>query len=122
MENSEETAPAYNEKDNRNFAMFAHLGGLVFFILFANIIIPLVIWLLKRDELPLVNHAGRESLNFQLSLMIYFVIGLILTPVVIGFLILPILLVIDLVMVIKAAIAASEGKEFTYPLAIHFIK
>ena len=121
---TEETAPAYNEKDNHNFAMFTHLAGLLAFIAipFANIIGPLILWLIKKDELPLVDHAGKEAINFQISMTIYAFIAGLLCIILIGFIILPILAVVDVVMIVKAAIRASKGEEFTYPISIRFIK
>lgn len=90
---------------------------------------PLIIWLLKKDEYPEVDAHGKESLNFQISMMIYAaalaVIVFVLLFVIVGFLLIPlfgILYLADIVLVIIASIKASEGVLFRYPLTIRFLK
>jgi len=112
-----------NEKDARTWAMLCHLGALAGYIIpFGHIIAPLVIWLIKKDESPLVDDQGKESLNFQISLTIYAVVAGLLTLVVIGFILLIALGIFDLIVVIIAAIKANEGEKYRYPLCIRFIK
>lgn len=106
-------------QDEKTLGMLAHLLALAGFIVpFGNIIGPLVIWLLKKDELPFVDHHGKESLNFQISIFIYSIIAVIL----IGFPLLAAILIFDLVVVITAAVKANSGEEYAYPLSIRFIK
>ena len=65
-----------NDKEERNWAMACHLSALAGYVIpFGNIAGPLLVWLLKKDEYSLVNEQGKESLNFQLSLLIYMLIG-----------------------------------------------
>jgi len=111
-------------KQDRTWAMLCHLGSLAgFVILFGHIIAPLVIWLVKKEELPLVEDQGKESLNFQISMTIYLLVTLILIPILIGGWVLMIGLVIfDIVMIIKASVKANNGEKFRYPLCIRFIK
>jgi hypothetical protein len=61
------------EQKNRNWAMGCHLAALALYIgiPFGNIFGPLIIWLIKKDEIPLVDEQGKESLNFQISLILY---------------------------------------------------
>ena len=114
------TDPATREE--RNWAMGCHLVSFAGYIIpFANIIGPLWRWLLKREEWPLVDDQGKESLNYQISWTIYFFISIILCVVVIGFFLLPLLLLADLILVVIATIKASEGVRFRYPLTIRFI-
>ena len=114
---------AMDEKDARTWAMLSHLGALAGYIIpFGNIIAPLVIWLIKKDESPLVDDQGKESLNFQISITIYVIVALILTAIIIGFVLLPAVVIFDLVMVIIAAIKANDGEKYRYPLCIRFIK
>ena len=110
-------------QEEKNYGMLAHLLAFSGFIIpFGNIIGPLVIWLMKKDESPFVDHHGKESLNFQISLIIYLVISIILCFVLIGFLLLAALGIFELVMIIMAAVKANNGEEFTYPLSIRFIR
>jgi len=105
--------------------MFCHLSafaGLIG-IPFGNIIGPLVLWLIKRDEIPFVDQEGKESLNFQISMTIYALVAGVLTFVFVGFFLLLAIMIVNIVCVIKAAIKANTGEGYyTYPLTIRFIK
>src|SRR5262249_55969337 len=94
-----------------------------------HLIGPLIIWLVKKDESPEVDAHGKESLNFQISMLLYAaalpVIVFVLLFVLVGFLLIPLfglLYFADIVLVIIASIKASEGVLFRYPLTIRFIK
>jgi len=87
-----------------------------------HILGPLIVWLVKRNDSPEIDEHGKESLNFQISMLIYNVIAGVLCLVLIGFVILAILHILNLVLVIIASIQASEGKFYRYPLAIRLIK
>lgn len=111
-------------KDDRMWAMICHLSALSGFIgiPLGNIIGPLVIWLVKRDESPFIDAHGKEALNFQTSMTIYVIVSFFLMIVLIGFVILPVLYVVGLVFVIVAAIKANDGQYFRYPITIRFLK
>ena len=114
--------PAGN-KDERTWAMLCHLTALAGFVIpFGNIIGPLVVWLIKREDYPLVEDQGKESLNFQITIMIAAVVCAILVVVLIGILLGLALLVFNLVMVIIATNRANNGERYRYPFAIRFIK
>ena len=87
-----------------------------------HILGPLIIWFAKRGDSPEIDAQGKESLNFQISMLIYNVIAGILCLVLIGFVILGILHILNLVLVIVASIQASDGKFYRYPLTIRLIK
>lgn len=112
------------EREARLWGMFCHLAALSVYIgvPFGNIIGPLVIWLIKKEEHPFVEEQGRESLNFQISMTIYFIVAGILVFVLIGILLLIALAILNLVFVIIASIRASNGEPYRYPLTIQFIK
>jgi uncharacterized protein len=110
-------------QEEKTYGMLAHLLAFSgFFIPFGNIIGPLVIWLMKKDESPFVDHHGKESLNFQISIMIYLVISIILCFVLIGFFLLAALGIFELVMIIIAAVKANNGEAYAYPLSIRIIR
>lgn len=116
-------APADPQAEARQWAMFAHLAALIGVIIpFGNVLGPLVVWLVKKDQIPAVNDQGKEALNFQISMTIYMIVSAILMAVFIGFLLLPAVALTDLIFVIIAAIAANEGKMYRYPLTIRLIK
>ena len=104
------------------WAMFCHLSALVGYVFpFGNIIAPLIIWVLKKDEFPLVNDQGKEAINFQISMTIYIIAAIILIILVIGIPLLILLGLFDLLMIIIASIKANEGTEYRYPLTIRFL-
>ena len=82
---------------------------------------PLIVWLLKRHESPEIDAHGKESLNFQISMIIYNIVAAILWLVVIGIFITIALWILNTVLVIIASIKASEGKLYRYPFTIRFI-
>ncbi len=108
---------------NKNWAMLCHLSAFVgYFFPFGNIIGPLVIWLMKKDEIPAVDEHGKESLNFQISTTIYAIIASALILVAVGILLLPIVIIMQVVFVIIASLKANNGESYRYPLTIRFIK
>lgn len=110
-------------KEERTWGMLCHLSVLAGFIIpFASIIAPLVIWMIKKDEMPFVDDQGKESLNFQITMLIGFIISFILMFVIIGIFLMLALAIFDLVMVIIAAMKANEGVRYRYPYRIQFIK
>ena len=109
-------------KDETMWAMFCHLSALAGFVIpFGNIIGPLVLWIIKKDEYPLVNDNGKEALNFQISMTIYFLISIVLIFVAIGILFLIALGLFEIFAIVIASIKASEGKTYRYPLTIRFL-
>ena len=111
------------EKNERVWGVFCHLGAFAGYLFpFGNIIAPLIVWLLNKDESPFVDNQGRESLNFQISITIYMVVAGLLCFIFIGIPILAGLVIFDLVVVIKAALKANQGEYYRYPLTIRFIK
>jgi uncharacterized Tic20 family protein len=123
-ETGRQTMNQEGDKQDRTWAMFCHLASLsaCVGIPFGNIIGPLVVWLIKRDEIPIVDEHGRESLNFQISLTIYSIVSFFLCFAFIGFLILPAILIAGLVFVIIATLKANKGEPYRYPLTMRFIK
>ena len=121
-------------KEERQWAMFAHLSALVGGLLTSAIggwgffIGPLVIWLLKKDEMPFAADQAKEALNFNITVSAIFLILLILTILSLGLgaiLTLPIMLVVGigaLVLIIMAAIKANDGVAYRYPFAIRLVK
>jgi uncharacterized Tic20 family protein len=107
--------------DDRLFAMLCHLGTLVTVVPFANIIVPLVIWFIKKDKSPLVNDQGKEALNFQITIMIGYVIGFVLVLFVVGIFLLIALGIYHLIFSIIAAIKAYDGNAYRYPFTLRLI-
>jgi len=89
---------------------------------FGNIIGPLVLWAIKKDETPSVNEHGKESVNFQISMTIYTIVAALSTFILIGFVLLPAVIVLNIVLVIIAGVKAANGEFYRYPLTIRFVK
>ena len=110
-------------KDERMWGMFCHLAALAGFIIpFGNIIGPLIVWQIKKEEFPFVEDQGKESLNFQISIFIYLIISGLLVILIIGIALLFAIGIFSLIMTIIAAVKANEGVAFRYPMSIRFIK
>ncbi len=108
--------------DEKMYAMFCHLSALIGFIIpFGNIIGPLIIWILKKDQYPMVDEHGKESLNFQISMTIYVLAALILVLFLIGIPLLVVLGLFELVAIVVASVKANDGLLFKYPLSIRFL-
>ena len=114
-----ESAAGLPPKEACTWGMLCHLGALAGIIVpFGNIIGPLIFWLVKRNEFAFVDEQGKNALNFQISLTIYGLISAVLCLILIGFVLLIGLLIFGLVMTIMAAVKASDGQSFRYPLTI----
>ncbi len=112
------------DRQARNWGMLCHLIALsaLLGVPFGHILGPLVVWLIKRNDLPIVDEQGKESLNFQISFTIYALVSAILTFFVIGIVLLIGLAIADLVLVIVASVKVSNGQSYRYPLTIRLIK
>tara|TARA_R110002111_G_scaffold89753_1_gene139689 strand:- start:49 stop:468 length:420 start_codon:yes stop_codon:yes gene_type:complete len=102
--------------ESKMLGMLAHLLGIMGFLG------PLIIWLIKKDDDPYVDEHGKESLNFQITMMIAFFISGMSTIIFIGCITTPILVVADIILCIMAGMKANEGISYKYPLTIRFIK
>ncbi len=119
------------ELKSRQWCMFCHLSalaGLLPVIPFGSVLGPLIVWQMKKNEFPNVDIHGKESVNFQLSVLIYLVAGgaicLALAVFCVGYLLLPVLALIPIVAIVLTVIAgikANNGEYYRYPLTIRLI-
>jgi uncharacterized protein len=116
-------APASSSADVRTWNVLCHASALLglFLHFLGHLLGPLIVWLVKRGDSPEIDAHGKESLNFQLSMLIYDAIAAILCIIVIGIPILIALWIMNTVFVIIASIRASEGKFYRYPITIRFL-
>ena len=114
---------AMTQREERQWAMLSHLGTFsAFLIPFGNIIVPLVIWQVKKEASSFAVEHSKESLNFQISLLIYYIAATLLILIIIGFILFIGLFIFNIVMVIIAGIRANEGEHYQYPMTIRFFK
>lgn len=105
--------------DDRNLAMMTHLSGILF-----GFIVPLIVWLINKDNAAkaYLTTESKEALNFQITILIGYVICWILSFILIGLFLLPLLWILNLVFCILAAVAVSNKGTYRYPFAIRLIK
>ncbi len=116
-------------RDARMWSMFCHLAGLggIIMPVVGNIVAPLIIWQIKKEDFPFVDEQGKEALNFQISMSLYGIIGSVACLITcIGAVLIPFLIgavyIVDLVFLLIAAVKANDGFHYRYPLCIRFIK
>ena len=115
-------APTQTE---RTWGMLAHLlafVGLVFPLPFVNAVPPLAIWLAKREESAFIADQAKESLNFNITVGIATVVCFVLMLILVGFLLLLALFVYWAVMTIIAAVKASDGVNYRYPVSLRLVR
>jgi uncharacterized protein len=123
--------PSGLSSEVRNWGLAAHLSAYAGAWVALAFLGPLVVWLLKRDEHPFIEHHAKEALNFNLSFLLYGVVGTViavplgLLTLGLGFIPLALvaaaLVIVWLLFPILAAIRASNGEGYRYPLTIRFI-
>ncbi len=114
----EESSPAFvPTADEKTLAILSHILAIV-----SCIIAPLIIYLIKKDDSPYVAAHAKESLNFQLTMILLYIGSFILMIVLIGFLLIWLLSIANLVLIIVATIKASENKMYRYPVNFRLIK
>jgi uncharacterized protein len=110
----EPLAPIDSTPDDRTMAMLCHIGGAFGFI------IPLIIWMIKKDQSRFVDDQGKEALNFHLTMLIGHVIGGVTICFTFGLLNLAVV-VVALVFSILGGLEANKGVRYRYPVCIRFI-
>ncbi len=114
--------PATISKEERNWAMLAHLSGLLAFAtLIGGVLGPLVMWMIRKDDMNFAADQAKEALNFQITVFVAGLIAGVMCLILIGFALLAILVIIDLILMIVAAVKASEGVSYRYPFNLRLI-
>jgi uncharacterized Tic20 family protein len=121
------TAPAPLAADSTRWAMAAHLSALIALIVGFVFVGPLIVYLVKKDD-PYVRRHAAEALNFNLSVTLYAIVGglvlLVLILLLVGILLIPLAFIagiVWIVLVVVAAVRASKGEDYRYPLTIRFV-
>jgi uncharacterized Tic20 family protein len=102
--------------DDKNIATIMHLGGILF-----SFIPALVVWLLKKDDSAYIGIQAKEALNFQMTILIAQLAAWILLWLLIGFLLMPIIWLLNIILCVLAAISTSKGQAYRYPFSLHLI-
>ncbi|HUA69200.1 MAG TPA: DUF4870 domain-containing protein [Candidatus Saccharimonadales bacterium] len=123
-------APGSPESQARTWNMLCHLSALAGFIIpLGNLLGPLLVWQIKKNEFPSVNAHGKASLNFQITVIIALIAGIIIATILsffcVGFLLFPIVVLIGLaglIFAIIAGIKANNGEDYKYPFSLELIR
>lgn len=117
--------------DERTWSVFAHLSSFLGLVVGFPLLGPLVIYLIFKDRGPFVRRHSAEALNFQISVLIYAVVGgilgVVLSVITLGIGAIPFALAIVafivawVAFVVIAAVRAGNGEEYSYPLTIHMV-
>ncbi|MDH6181149.1 putative Tic20 family protein [Microbacteriaceae bacterium SG_E_30_P1] len=102
--------------EDKQWASFAHLGGILGFLP------ALIIWLVFKDRGPVTNVEAKEALNFQITILFAYVVGAILSIILIGTLISLAAWVVSIIFSIIAFTKVNAGGSYRYPFAIRLIK
>ena len=104
--------------DDKLWSIFCHLS-LLFGVGF---ILPLIVYLIKKQDSPVTAANAKEALNFHISVYIYLFVSFLLCFVLIGFVLIPVVGVAALVLAIVACLKVSEGVSYRYPFTIRLVK
>jgi uncharacterized protein len=124
------TPPSAPESQARTWNMLCHLSALAGFIIpFGNMLGPLLVWQIKKNEIPSVNVHGKAALNFQITMTIAALVGMVVAVILsffcVGFLLIPLVILIGLaglVLAIIAGIKANNGEDYKYPFSLNLVK
>jgi uncharacterized Tic20 family protein len=115
--------PVRMEQETRQWAFFLHLSSLAGLIVpIAGWVAPIVIWQVRKNDLPGLDPHGKVAVNWMISELIYVIVGAVLCLVLIGIPLLIGLLIIGIVFPIMGAVKANNGEVWRYPLSIEFLK
>lgn len=103
--------------DEKTWSILSHVGGIIL-----NWVGPLIVFLIYKDRSAVIRQHSVAALNFQLTILIGYIVGFILSIVFIGFLVVLAASVLSIIFGIMAALAANEGRAYKYPIAIPFVK
>ncbi|HEX6992893.1 MAG TPA: DUF4870 domain-containing protein [Gammaproteobacteria bacterium] len=108
--------------EQRQWAFFGHLSALTGIVIpFGNLLGPLIIWQIKKDAMPFVADQAKEALNFQITVCIAIFVCVVLSVVLIGLLLLPLVAIAAFVLTIVGAIKANNGEAYRYPFTLRLI-
>ena len=121
-------ADAEVPSDQRTYATFTHLVPLIAHfvgigtgLMGVSAVLALVMWRIRAKDSPFINDHGKESLNFQISLLIYALVGWALVIVLVGIPILVAVFILGIVGSVRACMAAHRGEYYRYPMTLRLL-
>ena len=116
--------PSIDSEEERQWCLFTHIGGFAGYVipLIGNVLVPLILWATKKNEMPAVYAHGRAAINFQASISVYFFLSWVLASYVIGIFMMVAVVLLHFVSVIQAMNAVNKNEVYKYPLSIPFLE
>ncbi len=113
-----ETIQTAAPQEDRTIALITHLSGII-----ASFIVPLIIWLINKDkpEKAWLTEQAKEALNFQITIVLAWILAIVLSFVAIGFLLYPVIWIGNLIFCILAGVAANKGENYRYPVTLRLV-
>lgn len=113
-----ETIQTAAPQEDRTIALITHLSGII-----ASFIVPLIIWLINKDkpEKAWLTEQAKEALNFQITIVLAWIVAIVLSFVAIGFLLYPVIWIGNLIFCILAGVAANKGENYRYPVTLRLV-
>ena len=111
------------DSEDRTWGILVHASGYVGLVMpiVGNTIVPLIIWLIKKEESEFVDANGKNAVNFQISWSIYLILAAFSVVILIGFVLLPLVALGWFVLIGVASINTSNDQVYSYPLTIRFV-
>ncbi len=116
--------PGMPTNDEKNMAMLAHLSGLLGLVVggVLGFLGPLLLWTLRKDDSAYIEQEAKEALNFQLTLLIIYVVTLVVAMVTcLGIVLVMVPAIMQVVFGVIATVTASKGIPYRYPFNIRLI-
>lgn len=104
-------------QDEKTLAILTHLSGIFF-----SIIVPLIVWLTSKETKPWLADQAKEALNFQITVLIGYIISSALMIILVGFITFMIVWALSIILSIIAAVRVSQGVDFRYPMTVRLVK
>jgi uncharacterized protein len=115
--------PAVDDRQVRQWALILHLSLLAGFLIpLAGLVAPIIIWQLKKEEMPGLDAHGKVVTNWMISSIIYAGVSVLLIFVIIGIPLLLLLCLVGVIFPIIGGIKASDGQVWKYPMSITFFR
>jgi uncharacterized protein len=104
--------------NDRNLAMLTHLSGFILYV-----IVPLIVWLIHKDrpDKAYLTGEAKEALNFQITMLLAWIVCWVLQVILIGFLLMGVLWLVNLIFCIIAAVKVSSDGHYRYPFALRLV-
>lgn len=122
MPDPDPTFPTTISKEQRHWAMLAHLSGLLAFIsIIGGIVAPFILWQLRKRDMNFAADQAREALNFQITVLLIGIVCFVLKIILIGFALMFVLAILDIIFIVIASTRASEGIAYRYPFNLRLV-